>query len=70
MESLESIAMLRWLWVCLVYQTKVCEYKNIDLNSGLRRKCESNLGSNEHYLSISEKYSGHSDMSTLVPQRS
>ena len=44
--------------------------KIIDLNGGLRRKCESDLGSNEHYLSISEKYLGHCDMSTLVPQRS
>ena len=28
MESLEAIVMLHRLWVCLVYQTKVCEYEN------------------------------------------
>ena len=41
MESLEAVAMLRRHQVCLVYQTKVYEY-------------ESDLGSNEHYLSSSE----------------
>ena len=44
--------------------------KIIGVNSGLRRKCESDLNSNEHYLSISEKCSGLCDMSTLVLQRS
>ena len=38
MESLEAVAMLRRHQVCLVYQTKVYE---------------SDLGSNEHYLSSS-----------------
>ena len=40
MESLEAVAMLRRHQVCLDYQTKVYEY-------------ESDLGSNEHYLSSS-----------------
>ena len=44
--------------------------KIIGVNSGLRRKCESDLSSNEHHLSISEKYSGLCDMGTLVLQRS
>ena len=61
MESLEAVAMLRRHQVCLVYQTKVYEY-------------ESDLGSNEHYLSSSEnkawKCSGLCDMGALVWQRS
>ena len=40
-ESLEAIMRLCRLKVCLVYQTKVYEY-------------ESDLGSNEYYLSSSE----------------
>ena len=38
-ESLEAIMRLCRLRVCLVYQTKVCEY-------------ESDLGSNEHYWAV------------------
>ena len=41
MESLEVVAMLRRHQACFVCQTKVYEY-------------ESDLGSNEHYLSSSE----------------
>ena len=61
MESLEAVATLRRHQACFVCQTKVYEY-------------ESDLGSNEHYLSSSEnkawKISGLCDMGALVWQRS
>ena len=52
MELLEAIAMLRRLWVSLVYQIKVHEYKYHICGS--RSEYGSDLGSNEHYLSSTE----------------